>query len=124
MTYAAGQGWNMSADVLDSWGYNHNSDIPLISMSDTNGNYSTVSDFFLENGSYLRVKNITLGYTLPKSLFGNAPGAPNLRVYASGENLLTFTKYSGMDPEVGNYGVDGGTYPVSRVVSFGLNLTF
>ena len=93
-------------------------------MSDTNGNYSTVSDFFLENGSYLRVKNITLGYTLPKSLFGNAPGAPNLRVYASGENLLTFTKYSGMDPEVGNYGVDGGTYPVSRVVSFGLNLTF
>lgn len=124
MTYAAGQGWNMSADVLDSWAYNQSSDIPLISMSDTNGNYSTVSDFFLENGSYLRVKNITLGYTLPKSLFGNAPGAPHLRVYASGENLLTFTNYSGMDPEVGNYGVDGGTYPVSRVVSFGLNLTF
>lgn len=124
MTYAAGQGWNMAADVLDSWGYNHASDIPLISMSDSNGNYSTVSDFFLENGNYLRVKNITLGYTCPKSLFGNVPGAPAIRLYASAENLLTFTKYSGMDPEVGNYGIDGGTYPVSRVISFGLNISF
>lgn len=124
MTYAAGQGWNMAADVLNSWGYNQTSDIPLISMSDSNGNYSTVSDFFLENGNYLRVKNITLGYTCPKSLFGHAPGMPNIRLYISAENLITFTKYSGMDPEVGNYGIDGGTYPVSRVISFGLNLSF
>lgn len=125
MTYAAGQGWNMSKDVLNSWGYNSDSNIPLISMADKNGNFSTVSDFFLEDGGYLRVKNLTLGYTVPKNLFGrHASQAPNLRVYVSGENLLTFTKYSGMDPEVGNYGLDGGTYPVSRVVSFGLNLTF
>lgn len=124
MTYAAGQGWNMSKDVLNSWGYNKNSDIPLISMSDSNGNYSTVSDFFLEDGSYLRVKNITLGYTLPKSVFGNKAGAPSLRAYVSGENLLTITDYSGMDPEVGNNGLDGGTYPVSRVISLGINLSF
>lgn len=124
MTYSAGQGWNMSKDVLDSWGYNRNSDIPLISMSDSNGNYSTVSDFFLESGSYLRLKNLTVGYTLPKSVFGNHAGAPSLRAYVSGENLLTLTGYSGMDPEVGNNGLDGGTYPVSRVVSLGVNFSF
>lgn len=121
MTYAAGQGWNMSKEVLNSWGYNNNSDIPLISMSDTNGNYSTASDFFLEDGSYLRIKNITLGYNIPASKKVNAP---KIRLYASGENLFTFTKYSGMDPEVGNYGLDGGTYPVSRILSVGMNLTF
>lgn len=124
MTYSAGQGWNMSKDVLDSWGYNKNSDIPLISMSDSNGNYSTVSDFFLESGSYLRLKNLTVGYTFPKSVFGNQAGAPSLRAYVSGENLLTLTGYSGMDPEVGNNGLDGGTYPVSRVVSVGVNFSF
>lgn len=123
MTYAAGQGWNMSKDVLNSWGYNSNSGIPLISMSDSNGNYSTASDLFLEDGSYLRIKNITLGYSIPSSIFKSST-APKIRLYASGENLFTFTKYSGMDPEVGNYGLDGGTYPVSRVFSFGMNLTF
>lgn len=124
MTYAAGQGWNMSKDVLDSWAYNHNSDIPLISMKDTNGNFSTVSDFFLEKGDYARLKNLTLGYTISRTALGNSAKAPLIRVYATGENLLTITKYSGMDPEVGNYGLDGGTYPVSRVVSLGLNVSF
>lgn len=124
MTYAAGQGWNMSKDVLDAWNYNKNSDIPLISMSDSNGNFSTVSDFFLENGSYARLKNLTLGYTFPKTLFGNPSSAPLLRAYLTGENLFTITNYSGMDPEVGNEGVDGGRYPVSRVFSVGVSLTF
>jgi hypothetical protein len=119
MTYAAGQGWNMSKDVLGSWAYNHNSSIPLISMRDLNGNFSTVSDFFLEDGSYTRIKNLVIGYTFPK-LFNSS----SLRVYGSAENLLTITGYSGMDPEVGNRGLDGGTYPLSKVISFGFNLTF
>lgn len=123
MTYAPGQGWNMSKDVLDSWAYNKNSDIPLLSMSDLNGNTSTVSDFFLENGDYARLKNVTLGYTLPSKLFGKQSNT-RLRVYFSGENLLTITKYSGMDPEVGNWGLDGGTYPTSRIFSFGVNINF
>jgi TonB-linked SusC/RagA family outer membrane protein len=119
MTYAAGQGWNMSKDVLDSWTYNQNSNIPLVSMKDSNGNFSTVSDFFLEDGGYTRIKNLTIGYTFPKVF-----NISSLRVYGSAENLLTLTKYSGMDPEVGNHGLDGGAYPLSRAVSFGFNITF
>jgi hypothetical protein len=89
------------------------------------------SDFLLENGSYLRLKNITLGYTLPKSLMTKI-GIPDmgLRVYVTGENLLTFTGYTGFDPEVnndpenGNLGLDAGTYPVARTFTFGINLNF
>lgn len=122
MTYNPAQGWNMSADVLDSWGYNNNSDIALLSMSDLNGNMSTASDYFLENGSYLRVKNLTIGYNIPKKVFSNDKNV-NARVYFSSENVFTFTKYGGMDPEVGNYGIDGGTYPVSRIFSLGISIT-
>jgi TonB-linked SusC/RagA family outer membrane protein len=114
------------SDVLDSWTYNHNSDIPrLVFGGDPNNTYSTASDFYLENGNYLRLKNVTIGYTLPKSLMTKI-GVPELglRVYVGGENLLTFTEYTGFDPEVGRHGVDAGTYPVARMFNFGLNLNF
>lgn len=124
MTYEGIQGWNLSKDVLNSWTWDKNSGIPQITSKDTNKNFTTVSDFFLEDGDYVRLKNVTLGYTLPRNIFGQASRVPNIRVYASGENLLTLTKYSGMDPEVGNHGIDGGTYPVSRVISFGVNMSF
>jgi hypothetical protein len=74
----------------------------------------------LEDGSYLRLKNITLGYTLPKKILNGV----GLRIHAGVENLLTFTNYSGFDPEVGNYGLDAGTYPVARTFNIGLNLNF
>ncbi|GHT21318.1 SusC/RagA family TonB-linked outer membrane protein [Bacteroidia bacterium] len=111
------------ADALGSWNSttNRNSQIPMLPLfEDPNGNYSTASDFFLEDGSYLRLKNVTVGYTLPQSLTGKV----KLRVYASGENLLTFTDYSGFDPEVGGHGIDAGTYPVARAFNFGLNINF
>ena len=120
------QGNNMLADVLQSWNYNPNSGIPRLALhSDPNGNYTRASDFYLEDGSYLRLKNVTLGYTIPKQLLYKI-GLTNasLRVYLNAENVFTFTKYTGFDPEVGNYGLDGGRYPVPRSYSVGLNFNF
>jgi TonB-linked SusC/RagA family outer membrane protein len=122
----AAQGTNTLTDVLNSWNYNAHSGNPRISwLDDANGNYNNASDYFLENGDYLRLKNVTLGYTLPKTLMRQAGmERMGIRLYASAENLLTFTKYKGFDPEVGNHGVDGGVYPVSRSITIGLNVNF
>ncbi len=117
---ASEQGYNRWNKILDAWSTtNTGSDIPRISASDANKNFGTPSDWYLENGDYLRLKTLLIGYTFKKT-----PWNGTLRLYFSGENLLTFTKYSGMDPEVGGYGLDGGQYPVSRVFSFGAKLNF
>ncbi|WP_032136150.1 TonB-dependent receptor [Alistipes onderdonkii] len=120
---------NLISDVYNSWDFNpQGSKYPrlgLVTGSDTNGNYSKFSDIFLEDGDYLRLKNITLGYTLPKSV-SRFVGMENgsLRVYMSVDNVCTITGYSGVDPEVGNYGIDRGVYPVSRFFNFGVNINF
>lgn len=126
MTYTGSKGWNMSTDVLNSYNYNPNSNMPRLAVvEDPNGNYSKVSDFFLEKGDYLRLKTLNLSYTLPAPLLKNSFLAKSkIRVYVNGENLLTFTQYSAFDPEVGNQGVDAGRFPVSRMYSAGVNLTF
>ena len=120
-----GVGSYMLADALDNWTYNHQSNIPRISLAGSNENFDRASDFLLEDGSYLRLKNITIGYTLPKSAMAKI-GIPELglRIYAGGENLLTFTKYTGFDPEVGNLGLDAGTYPIARTFTVGINVNF
>jgi hypothetical protein len=84
----------------------------------------------VEDGSFLRVKNLTLGYTLPAKWLGvGQVRAQTLRVYATSQNLLTFTNYQGFDPEIGSFqqntrvtGVDNGTYPVARTFTLGLNI--
>ena len=89
------------------------------------------SDRFVEDGSYLRIQNISLGYTFPKKWISNI-GIANLKVYANLQNVYTFTKYSGFDPEVGiSYsagnqlnGVDNGRYPSPRIYTVGVNVTF
>ncbi|WP_020527009.1 SusC/RagA family TonB-linked outer membrane protein [Flexithrix dorotheae] len=86
------------------------------------------SSRYLEDGSYLRLRNVRLGYAFPQNLIGNA-GIRNLELYVSGDNLLTFTGYSGMDPEVGvnssyGQGYSSSLYPVAKRLSLGLNLTF
>jgi TonB-linked SusC/RagA family outer membrane protein len=85
---------------------------------------------YVEDGSYLRLKNITLGYNVPKAVT-NKLGLNRVRVYASGMNLLTFTKYTGYDPETSSFnstdsriGVDFGNYPTARTYSFGIDLSF
>ena len=80
------------------------------------------SSRFIEDGSYLRLKDLTLGYTLPQKYTRKAY-IDRIRVYFTASNLLTLTKYTGYDPEVGG-GVDYGNYPQSRTFMFGLNCDF
>lgn len=91
---------------------------------------NAVSTRFIEDGTYLRVQNITLGYTLPTDILSKIK-ISRLRVYASGQNLFTFTDYTGYDPEVGSYnqdallsGIDNGRYPLPRLISVGFNIEF
>lgn len=102
-------------------------DIPRASL--TNKNWREYSSRWLEDGSYLRLKNINLGYTLPSEVVNRA-GVNSLRLYVQGSNLLTFTKYKGFDPEVNQNarnplvaGSDFGTLPQTRTIMFGINLS-
>ncbi|WP_081867468.1 SusC/RagA family TonB-linked outer membrane protein [Hymenobacter sp. IS2118] len=114
---------NGSSRVLDRWtGPGTSNDVPRAVAGDPNGNLQ-VSSYYLEDGSYLRLKTLTLGYALPKSLTERI-GGKQLRLYVSGQNLVTLTKYTGFDPEVGSRGVDLGVYPQPRVFLAGLNLGF
>ena len=91
------------------------------SGSDPNLNWR-VSDLYIKDASYVRLKNITLGYTLP-SKWTNRIFVKKLRFYVAAENLLTLTKYDGFDPEIADY-VDRGIYPQARTFQFGANITF
>ncbi|MDR1719231.1 MAG: TonB-dependent receptor [Dysgonamonadaceae bacterium] len=97
-------------------------------ISQNQGLNNSVSDYFIEDGSYLRVKNIQLGYTFTDKLL-KIKDISQLRLYVSAQNLLTLTKYSGLDPEIGSTdatvsGIDQGFYPQSRVLTVGLNIKF
>ena len=92
-------------------------------MEGDNNNYQ-ISDFFVEDGSYLRLKVLQIGYRLPSQLLQKA-GIKGLRFFVQGENLFTVTNYTGYDPEVGTRnGLDGGTYPQARTYTIGANITF
>jgi TonB-linked SusC/RagA family outer membrane protein len=118
------QNYNLLAQAKDAWTPAHtNTNIPRLSASDPNGNFSNVSDFYVESGSYMRIKNATLGYTVNRNLCEKL-GIRTLRVYVDAQNLVTFTKYTGLDPEIGinQNGVDLGLYPPSRVFLLGINV--
>lgn len=119
---------NYGAWVLDRWhGEGTSNSIPRVAHNDTNLNWTRPSDFYLRDGDFWRIRNITLGYTvnIPEKYY-----LRKVRVFASVDNAFTFTKYDGYDPEVGNggsilgSGIDRGVYPRPRTVSVGLNLTF
>jgi len=114
---------NQTTKVLDRWrGEGTSNTVPRAVYSDPNMNVRH-SDRFIEDGSYLRLKNLTLGYTLPAALAQKVQ-LSTARFYLSCQNLFTLTNYSGFDPEVGAGGVDMGTYPVTRTVSLGVNIQF
>jgi hypothetical protein len=89
---------------------------------------SNPSSWYIEDGSFFRIKNVELGYTIPVLLTSKV-GISRCRLYVSGQNLFTFTKYTGFDPEFGignaiSSGVDGGSYPQSKIYTMGLQVEF
>jgi len=126
---------NQSIAVKDRWRAPGDvTNIPRATWSNTNN--SRISTRFVEDGSYMRVKALTLGYNIPPAILSKAR-LGNARVYVTGENLFTFTNYKGFDPEVSAYGgdsdnkvknttlgVDFGTYPQTRNLIVGINLSF
>ncbi|MEO5907088.1 MAG: TonB-dependent receptor [Saprospiraceae bacterium] len=120
---------NRPSSVLDRWTGPGTSNVePRVNLSDPNQN-ARVSDRFIEDGSYLRLKTLQLGYNLPKAWLQKA-GFEKFKLYLSGHNLLTFTKYEGLDPEIGSVGgslelgIDRGFYPQARTVMGGVSVTF
>jgi TonB-linked SusC/RagA family outer membrane protein len=117
---------NYQKNALARWtGAGTSNWYPRMTDADPNGNLSRPSSFYLDDGSYLRVKTIQLGYNFPKSLLSKA-AIQNARVYIGVNNLLTFTHYSGYDPEIGGglFGQDHGIYPQARSYMVGFNMTF
>ncbi len=118
---------NLPSYMLGRWTGEGTSDkYPRFTFKDDNNNWLS-SDIYVKNGSYMRIKNVVLGYTFPRHLTNKAM-ISNLRIFGMAENLLTFTKYDGFDPEIssGNTatGVDRGNYPQARTFSIGVNLSF
>lgn len=126
------QNFNQGAVALDAWSeQNTDTDIHRISALDPNANMSRSNDRFVEDGSYLRIKTMTLGYTINNEFVSQA-GVNRLRVYATARNLLTLTGYSGLEPEIGSLssgtardaGIDRFVYPQAKQFVFGLQLGF
>lgn len=127
-TYSLTDITNKDKALLNYWTpTNKNTNIPRLAAADYNNN-NRLSDRYIENGTYLRLRNVQLGYKLPATLTRKLM-LQSARIYVSGQNLLTFTSYSGLDPEVGQStsltrGIDYGIYPQSRVITGGVNITF
>lgn len=126
--YSDGDIYNVT-DPDNSFLINPDATLPRWSGNDLNGN-NRMSDRWIEDGSYLRIQNVSLAYNLPRSLLSKA-GVVNCKVYFNAQNVYTFTGYSGLDPEIGSYNqraglsnVDMGRYPSPRVFTLGANITF
>jgi hypothetical protein len=119
---------NRPTSFLGRWtGEGTSNTLPRYTWADNNNNYR-VSDLYIEKGSFVRLRNIQIGYTLPSSILEKI-GSTNWRFYVSVENLFTFTSYTGADPEIGamssfDIGIDRAVYPQARTFRFGTSLTF
>lgn len=127
---------NLPANRYERWTEdNPSSTEPRVSLSDLNANFR-FSDYFVEDGSFVRIKSLQLGYSLNDKILEKL-SLSKFRIYASGQNLITFTNYKGLDPEIGkqnpfdnsiaanlDYGIDRGLYPAAKVFIVGLNVQF
>lgn len=122
-------GWNKSRVMLDAWTpENTNTTVPRIEAFNSPSTWGSNNSYYVEDGSFLKFRSLTLGYQLPSAVLDKIR-ISNARVFAQGLNLFTLTGYSGMDPEVGGesaaFGIDGGSYPKSEAgIMFGLSVTF
>ncbi len=117
---------NYQTIAMSRWtGEGTSNTYPRLTSNDLNGNFSNMSDFYLEKGDYFRLKQVQLGYTFKSSLL-NKISVTKFRLYIQTENLITFTKYTGYDPEIGGgvFGIDKGVYPQARSFIAGLQLQF
>lgn len=117
---------NYQTVALSRWtGEGSSNTFPRLTSNDTNGNFGRMSDFYLEDGGYARLKLVQLGYTLPARI-ADKISAGRIRLYITGENLLTLTKYTGYDPEIGGgvFGIDKGFYPQARSFIGGIQVQF
>ncbi len=117
---------NYQTVALSRWtGEGSSNTFPRLTSNDSNGNFGRMSDFYLEDGTYARIKLVQLGYSLPKSI-ADKISAGRIRLYIMGENLLTLTKYTGYDPEIGGgvFGIDKGFYPQARSFIGGIQVQF
>jgi TonB-linked SusC/RagA family outer membrane protein len=117
---------NWQTKALGRWtGAGSTNDYPRLTTADDNKNFTHPSDFYLEKGDYARIKSLQIGYSLPSDLIKRAH-IERFRVYVMSENLLTLTKYTGYDPEIGGgvFSIDRGIYPQARSFMVGVNATF
>ncbi len=128
--YQSFSGAGLSALTLNSWTpqLGNSASAPIMETASNFSTNATPNSWYMENGSYLRAKNVQLNYNLPSSMLGKY-GIRSLRVYVQAVNLFTITNYTGKDPEVASsvdttLGVDVGNYPATRIWSLGLNLGF
>lgn len=127
--YPSFQGSSKSERIKDSWSpENTGATIPIYESASNFSTNTQSSSYYVEDGSYLRIQNLSIGYTLPANVLSRI-GMQRLRVFASTNNVLTLTKYSGLDPSVGgdadtSFGIDVGNYPITRSWNLGVNLGF
>jgi hypothetical protein len=124
---------NKAVERLEDHWSEENPDAEHPRIGRTRSNNMRFSDYYLEDGTYFRLKNLTLGYTLPQA-FSTRLKISSFRVYLSARNLFTITKYTGYDPEIGSeigfnvspldFGVDNGAYPQPQIFSLGINANF
>jgi hypothetical protein len=115
------QTYNLLVDILNAWTEEKPSDTPRVGAEYTsNINANTLYSRYVEDASFLKIRNITLGYNVPVKI-GQKP--VQFRIFVSAQNLYTFTKYTGYDPEIAS-GIDTGVYPTSRTFLAGAGITF
>jgi hypothetical protein len=123
MTYGD-KSTNRGTSILNAWTTeNTNTDIPALTMLDNN-NETRMSTYFIEDGSYLKMRNLRLAYNFKSQNWVKKSGLSSLQLYGQLDNVFTLSNYSGLEPALPVSGIDNAPYPIARTYMFGLNIKF